>query len=102
MDVKYKLESMLNGKEFDEECHLLSYLRDIGIEALSVEQTGWFEDGKYRFSSDLVIKVDSMYFKLKLSMFGNNPRDDYQYIEVECVSEVVRTAKTVWVWEEYK
>ena len=102
MDVKYKLESMLNGKKFDEECHLLSYLCDIGIEALSVEQTDWFENGKYRFSSDLVIKVDSMYFKLKLSMFGNNPRDDYQYIEVECVSEVVYTAKTVWVWEEYK
>ena len=102
MDIKYKLESMLDGKEFDEECSLLSYLRDRETETLSVEQTGWFEDGKYRFSSDLVIKVDGKYFKLKLSMFGNNPRDDYQYIEVVCVSEVVHTAKTVWVWEELK
>lgn len=99
--MKDILKSILLNREFDEEICLISFaVNNLNKDILTVYQSGWFESGKYSFESDLVIKVNNKHFRLKLKMFGNNPRDDFQYIEVVDVTEVEYKQKVVYSWEE--
>lgn len=99
--MKDILKSILLNREFDEEICLISFaVNNLNKDILTVYQSGWCESGKYSFESDLVIKVDNKHFRLKLKMFGNNPRDDFQCIEVIDVTEVEYKQKVVYSWEE--
>ena len=99
--MKDILKSGLLNKEFDEEICLISFAENnLNKDVLTVYQSSWCASGKYTFTSDLIIKVDSKHFKLKLKMFGNNPRDDFQYIEIIDVLEVEYKQTIVYSWEE--
>lgn len=99
--MSFKIENKFLGVEYQEK-HLavVTLINEFKGYFLVVQDTAWVADGKYRFLSTVVLSNNTeTYLKATLSMFGNNPRDDYQYIEVCKLEKVKRVEKVSYSYE---
>lgn len=94
----------VSDKEYQEGYHILQDLSqalDSGLKI--VENKSWVSSGKYLFESYMIVKDDKgLCYKVDMEMFGNNPRDDYQYIKLVGFNKVNRVKVTTYVWEVVK
>ena len=96
-----QIENIFAEIEFDEELYVLGAIKEhYGETTVKISSTKWVEDGKYRFESFLIVETpDLKHLRFTLSMFGNNPRDDFQYVKVVKIETVKRVEKITYVWE---
>lgn len=97
----YEIENKFSEVEYQEQHQaVVAVINEFKGYFLVVQDTAWVADGKYRFSSTLVLSNNTeIYLKATLSMFGNNPRDDYQYIEIIKLEKVKRVEKVSYFYE---
>lgn len=95
---------ILKDVEFDDTVYIVEALKQqMNCKLKVIEQSSYIPSGKYLFRGWFVVKDDKgLCYKVVTEMFGNNPRDDYQYIKVIDFNKVNRVKVTAYIWEVVK